>query len=1856
MKHKIFHFIAFLLMTVGINAGLLIAMSIIPGQSMAVNKNTKTMMKQNLDPEPDFRYPQTVSANALIAYDAAVKRSDYPVAIQALIQYALAETSRTDSAGNDVLQRCEKMMKQCERVDCKALVRHLQSRLLLKMAYRDYTQRDSLLNAARQRHEEAKALAKDLTVSPKQMGEGLFRADDLGFRTIPTLYDYLLSWEQDQWDLQKNFYADRKSFYQSWLALHTSDSDQSAQMYLEYMLLQYSGNSYSANQAYVRKYPDSPYADACRQRIAKEERESSHLQYTDLVTSQDSIRVTVTVDNLHACTLTLYCIPEGLQPNKNNEYPVASLQPVATTEVHCDDVIPFHDRMLQAVFAPQPYGRYLVLPSFRSRDGSMQQDKGLSRYRLENQRLCVSDLACYVVEQGSEANRLVVVNRITGEPQQGVDVRLTLYPQGRRSQWVDGQRQDPVKEVKNYRTEAGGFLTVSPNVPFDYQLSRGKDHYLAEAQCSTADRTLPSEYAQANVFLDLGIYRPGETLRGTAVAYNIGTARRQPLANASLKLVLQDASYNTVDTWTGQTDDMGQVLFSFPIPTDRMNGTWTLGYEGRRQGNEEGRSDVRGSVRFEVSEYKAPTFSVDMSETATLQQSGQPAILRGQVNTFSGMPVADAEVSLSLTRRSWWWRSDDAFEEKTMTAHTDARGHFEYTCPAEWFPTAQQQGSRYCYIYQVQAHCTNTAGESHDASWSFRVGNAYALTLSDSEILLPAKGKVKIPIAYSTTDPHPSPARCHYVLMLANDTTQVVREGDFMTDDPSFDWTAVPSGQYRFRAQVVSDVEAEPADAVLTLYRENDRMPANDRVLWIPEATRRIGRDGRTDILIGSATGCHVYYVTESRTRIETSGWLHYQAGMHHLQLPMPQGNDEYLSLTLVTLRDGKVSREQFRIESPRKDRLHLAATSFRDKVIPGQQERWTFRLTDDQGHAISSARLLLEAYNRSLHQLAPNPWMMSASLLDGSLYQLSTAEPGQSYHSLSYIVGRYSSISPMLPTLWLYDQDFFVSRMHEPLMMKEMMVSRAAAGDFVEERIMACEDNNAAMVEEEEIVIGYAASAPAPTAGKQKVQSAQAGPTETLRTGDVHVALWQPRLVADAEGNVSVTFDVPQQNTTWVVQALAYSSTMATDSWTANVLAQRLLMVQPVLPRFLRQGDKAQLKAQVMNASEETQQAHVTIELFDPRSQAILKAETFDLELKAKGTEVVAISCEVPVDAPYIGFRVKANSADGSGDGEQQLLPITTDISPVIETHPFYLQPGKNTFHQPLPASQQGRLTLELCANPTWYCITALPTLIDEEAHTSTALVHALYGLSLAETLANSQPEIRDAIGQWMQLHGSDSASYDPLLSALQQNADLKIGTLKASPWLSAAESQSLRMSQLQQLFDQSRNQALYDRLINRLTTLQRPDGGFAWYDYEGCVSSPWTTQVVAELIGELRHLGCLTDDHRLTRMAHRAIAYLERDAIETERLLLKERGRRDIYSAFESFAYVRTLFINELPVNDRNVKRILTKTFDNMEKHWGERSLSAKAFIAITLYRQGRASAARSIIESIRQFALTHPVKGMYWERLADGFWINPVAATATILQAMAEIDPRTEELNSIRQWLLLEKQTSNWGGSSLASDAIYALLSTGDDWLKPVLADSVLSVLVDGQPVMLNASDAYLGYVRMDLPIETREVVVNHTADLPAWGALYHQYVAPMKQIEAESIPELSVTKAFYVQDAQGKWQPAQSFKVGQRVQVRLLVHADKAFEFVTLHDERPALLEPVDQTSHYAWNERVGYFHETKDRETNLFFSRIPAGNHLFTYECDVTHEGTFTSGIATIQSQYAPQFTAHSAGDEIQAVR
>ena len=1820
------------------------------------------------DHRVDFNYPQDVSKAALSDLDKALAKGDGQLTVDALVRYSIAQSGISQDNMPEIIERLEATIAREKQPHIKALLYYFEA--LAYQGYRERYSRPSRNNPVGETPADISewdddqfdikiAQLIDLSLAhrdalkqvPVTSLPDIIKCDKLGATYVPTMLEFMLMKDRE---LAKQMDNDTRSndLGREWVSAtldnvpahiyaltSTSgyfvnnedyekykDNEHSA-LLLRKGIVMDNKEKYAVLKDYVQRFPDGIYTNDIKNEIIELEERRVSLSYPEVLSTRDSVTVKVSVSNANSFIVRVFRIPDELLAKGSYSFKRDDLQAVSTHPMTVQGTVPFTASDITLTVPPLPCGCYII-QAFVAPRGSNPVDIDFHRYNM----MCVTDIAGFSIARNDSTGHVAAVDILTGKPVKGVIIK------GEKKRYGISDAQGLVTMPKD--CDRMSLYTVKDNdkygPSFYYSMPRNYDLSLA-----TAD-----------VYTDLGVYRPGETVQWAVLAYETDNDSRKTLSDTPLKLIFTDSNHEGIDTVEVTTDAYGRAEGKFVVPTDRMNGRFYI-QVSKCDGGRLGYQDIN------VSEYKTPTFEVTFPDARRSYVNKQPVKVTGQAMTYSGMPLANTEVRLSLVKNEWswwWWRNhSDGDHLLDTTATTDAQGRFtvEYN-PVLFEENWGARGWSRCN-YKVVATVTDAAGETHEASTAFIIGTRRGIEFGEVNDNIYLNDKpVTLPITYNTTSETETSTWCTWEVIPV-DKKEPVKTGNFNTADPTIDLTDLPSGQYTVNVHILDAQDGEEdvnASRVITIYRTKDKLPpVKDCPMWFAPQDQSVDKNNNGHIQIGVSTPeAHIYHIASSNQGIISEGWLDYNAGMHEFTVPLPKQAGCDVTVKFITYYGIKSWDKTVRLTNPYKaEAMKVAATSFRDKLVPGDTEHWTFTLTDQNGKPRPGA-MMLEMYDKAISTIADNDWRFtnwrpSKTFVSTGLMSLT----GNNSTSANWSERNLPSDSFFeVPYLNTYGQELFSYRMSDMMLYESAprgcnaIMMRKAAPTAMAGKAMGDDD----AFYEEAVVRGLSVSSQSDEMDEEEAKVNEKNfDNITLRENDVKTALWQPMLVSDEAGNISVEFEVPNFNTTWNSQAVAWDKQMFGDSWLAEVLTQKPLMVRSNMPRFLRQGDKARLSASVQNATDEPTKCDAVIEIFDPRSGEIYATRNFNLQLEGKGSQAVSIDWTVPDTIAMAGFRIKAAN-DRFGDGEQVMMPVLTTISPVIETQPFYVEAAEPHYEMQLPEfPKDARVTLEYCDNPTWYCVLALPTIFDSNYEIATSAAHSLFAIQVAQGVAKSQPQIKEAVNWWNE-HHEDST----LVSMLQKNQDLKIGTLLASPWMRDADRQTLRMSRLGELFDEVKMAQEYEKIIAALQSLQMGDGGFTWFKYPDCRSSVWTTGTVLELLGETKHLGYLPNDSRLNDMIAKAIKYFDKENLR----LLKEALKydKDPYGSFSDYAYVRSLYPETaLPKDNADMMK---KVLKHMDKNWGKGlTLKEKAYYAMTLNRNGYQKTARDIIESIRQFAITKPNLGMYWDNLQTGYgwWeFDKVAYTTTILQAMNEIDPRQQEIDLIRKWMLLMKQSNDWGSRSLAADAVCTILGTGSQWLERAANPTIT---VAGQPVNLDKMAQWLGYFRTSLDAATAgSVVIDRTASGPAWGAVYTQYKAPMTSIKEVSIDEVSITKEYYVYAQDGSLHPATSFKVGDKVKVRTVIKVNKDMDYVTVTDERASCFEPIDQLSGYRSEDRTWFYQETKDSQTNLFFNSLGKGTHIIGYDVWVNNAGEFTSGIATIQCQYAPQLSAHSAGKTI----
>ena len=1815
--------------------------------------------------EPDFDYPQQVSKAALSQLKKAQKTGDGQMLVDALVRFSIAKSKISQESMDTIITEIEKVKKKETRADFKALLNYFEA--IVFKSYRNaygVHDRENAVNeevkgdytewSNKEFDQKVESLLRESLLEEEALKQCpisnysaiLINSNEMGRTYIPTLYQYLCS------KALENFCEDNQLFGKElkhkWVnscedgspewfyaMCETDMVDNYYDSYQKYkdkehsakFLLETSGwDHYMDYIDYVNRFPNSYYTPEVKNKINRAEAQSLSININNVI-SRDSLKLQVAFTNVHKAEVRIYRFPEqlikGLRDGSKKSYTIDELELFRTHELTSDGIVPFR-KDKNVVLPPLPYGRYAIVGAFTNKDGELSLDKEVS-----NRVVNIYDMSMFHAGGKDFADRVFTVDIHNGAPiaNAHLDIKSNISNRYENSTAVtasDGSALMPA-DRKYYRYEVKatkGDDKYSPIFGF-YPFNEGK----ANAEVSV------------QVFTDLDIYRPGETARFAAVVYNVTAEQMKPMSEKNIRVIFSDPNGQEIDTLDTETDAFGRIQGEFKIPTDRMNGRFYLNFRSGDQYNY-----YLTSHYINVSEYKTPTFTVSFPDERTVFTCNQPVKITGKALTYSGQPVPNSQVKLNLYRNewSWWWRwsnnKGQSINDTIVT--TNEKGEFSIEYPVSLFK--ENEESYYHYNYTLEAQCTNDAGESQESKHRFIIGSRRGVELGNNFDFNNEK-PITLPLKFNSTDENEKSVECYY--KVEDKEKNVVASGNFNSEKPVIDLTKQPSGIYRIKVNMLGDEEY--TSCYVRLYRKNENTsPVANNPLWLPSDGRWVDDNNVAHITIGNSTPeSNIYYIASSRDKVEKHGWLKYKSGMNEFTIDLPSTPGGYLTIQFYSMSNNHVFKENVTMYGNVKAKaLKIKVNSFRDKLLSGEQEKWSFTVVDENDKPQRGA-MLLEMMDKAINDISANEWNFKPFLFGKHVLSFNNQNINSNIYSrIGWSRSNFSLNSADMPEFNLYDENLFPNyRMYDMLGGGAVLLETADLASPMTVRKSAqmrvrgaTSVNNAMAVEEEAMTAdtgdayGMGVEAEVDESALEQVQ---------VRESDVKVALWKPNLVTDAQGNLSVEFEAPNFNSTWIVQAIAYNDELKTDKLSRQVLTNKPVMVKSSLPRFLRQGDLAQLAASLQNSTDAALDCDAVIELFNPRTGDVIERKTFKENIASEGTNTVRIDWNVPDTIPFIGFRVKA--ATGTfGDGEQVMIPVLPAISPVIETQPFYIDAATPSFTTQLPQfAKDARVTLEYCDNPVWYCVQALPTIFSDNYHIATSLAHSLFAETLAQGIAKSQPNIKEAVDYW-KANEQDST----LVSMLARNSDLKIGTLLASPWVREADKQTLRMSRLNELLDEKLMAAEHKRIVEALQALQMSDGGFPWYRYPGCESSLYTTETVLEIIGELRHLGYLKDDAAINSMIKPALAYFDKEYLARYYVHLKYN--KNNHSGFSDYVYVRTLY-PEYPVGGEN-KKMIKNCLKAMTKDWKGTSLGNKAFYAITLNRNKYQKVAKDIVESIRQFALTKPETGMYWDNVQAGWrYLDKVAVTSTILEAMNEVDPRTAEIDQVRKWMLLMKQTNDWGSSSLAADAVYSLLATGSKWLE---RNDTPTITIDGVPVEFDKVDSYLGYCRKEIPASSLATLhIERHGSSPAWGAVYSQFKSEMSEIKEVSIYDLSIHKEFYVYQTDGTLKKVDNFKVGDKVQVRTVIKNAKDLDFVTVKDERGSCFEPIDKLSGYRYADRTCYYLEIKDSETNIFFTSLEKGTHVISYDVFVTAPGKYSVGIATAQCQYAPQVTAHSAG-------
>lgn len=1410
----------------------------------------------------------------------------------------------------------------------------------------------------------------------------------------------------------------------------------------------------------------------------------------------------------------------------------------------------------------------------------------------------VSNLAVMIQQLPDDKHRYVVVNATDGQPIAGA--KIELY-----DQWYGFNMKKDKRTVHARLTTDENGEAYFKNVDGKVLISTNTDKFTpAKYIYLSRDRYYEKKDNETKyqVYTDRAIYRPGQTVHVTAIRFvdMKGVDAKVPVGRDELVFGLCNASWKEVEMKKAKVDEYGTASVDFELPKEGQTGMYHV--------------SVNDQVNrfFRVEEYKRPTFEITFPKVNEKYNWGDTVVVKATAKTYSGVPVQGAKVAYQVTRRNqlWWWGAGSAGQlVKTDSCVTREDGTFDVEIPLEASLSGKDEAdmSEFMRIarffnFEVSAIVTDISGESHEGVMSLPLGTKSTILTVNLPKRIETDSLKTVTFAYRNASGMPISSRLKYRIdkgewkdAEANAPVSIKEYASFSASS-SLVWK---SGVHQLEAICGQDTLQQK----FTLFSMKDTHPVEPTTEWYYQTAKTFPRDGKpVYIQVGSSeNGAHIVYsIIAGNKLLEKGAW---ELGDSIVTLPFTY-KEEYASgivLNYSFVKQGKCYTRMMSIARPLPEKkLNIAWKTFRNRLTPGQKEEWTLKITTPDGKP-AKAQLMSVLYDKSLDQIAPHFWNFSLGF-----YQ---SLPNCYWkHNLTF---RPFYLNGVYPTKYYDEKQLDVDKFdgryfsyYAYMQAVELsMLGRSSGGTVEAVRIQKDE-----LVREEAKVMKIRGSnmprvaAAAPSANKvfdvveEMPQFAGGSGSDAgqyldkvqVRENMNETAFFYPALESDNNGNVAIRFTLPESVTTWKFMGLAHDKEMRNGLLVDEAVAQKTVMVQPNMPRFLREGDKSTIVVKLFNTSDKKVSGDTRMQILDPETNKVVWQKTQNYCIDAEGSATISFDVQGLKEGVYINKVVAAGN--GYSDGEQHYLPVLSNRELVVNTLPITLhQKGEQSFDlsklflnkegKQAKGAEEAKVTIEYTNNPSWLMVKALPAISNPDEEDAISLMSAIY----ANTITNH-----------VQKHLS--------LENLTQ--------------------ESIRLQ----------NQ------VEKLKKLQNPNGSFSWW--KGMKGSRYMTTSVAEMMVRLNAIAGVQKS--TARMLTSAIDYLSwQTAQEVREMKKQEEKKQKVNPSEQALHYLYILSMDGRKMK-QNLEQDKAYLLDKMSKMTGDFSIYGKARAAVVLARNSQQNAAYrekagEYLQSVNEYAVYREEMGRYYDtRKALYSWRNyKIPTQVSVIEAMQMLKPNDKQtIEELQRWLLMSKRTQVWDTPVNTVDAVYAFMKGNESNWNRKAENAVLKL--DGKLLPMPQDSTTLGYVKTERPGKASKLSIDKKSDYTSWGAVYAEFKQPISEIGSME-SGIKVRRVIVPAESESKG----NAQVGEKVKVTLIITADRDYDFVQITDKRAACLEPVNQLSGYQWG--IGCYVSPRDHATNFYFDRLSKGKHIVEMEYYVDRKGDYQSGTCIAECTYSPEF-------------
>ena len=1433
---------------------------------------------------------------------------------------------------------------------------------------------------------------------------------------------------------------------------------------------------------------------------------------------------------------------------------------------------------------------------------------------------------------------LVVVDAVSGQPVSEAEVTIYTEKGGGYSpqQTYQADKQGTLKlDFLNSNKYWYNAHTAADNAMPILNLWKN-DYYYKESK--------RKEVLQ--LFTDRSIYRPGQTVYVSGLAYEMEKDSTRVLADKKYTVSLYDANNNETGKVEVRTNGFGSFSGQFVLPSPCLTGYFSL-------------RAADTSVSFKVEEYKRPTFDVTFEPVKVEYQVGDSIEVVGMAKTFAGAPVQNARVHYNISRSyAWVWRfmgrGSARWEGEAMT---DEDGKFSVPVHFE-IDSDRRESPLWYYTYNIQADVTDGAGETQQANLSLPLGSTSMVLNMDNlpdNLVKEKKLEIKLTAMNLSGEPVDTPVTYQVVEMEEQKDGQEKEGRKVLTGTVEANKSfvpeaiyALPSGNYRLKLSAKDTQGREcTASKNFLLFSLNDKRPPFVITDWFYQDGLEFDAASPATVYIGSSEKnvYLLYDVFAGNKRLESKR-IELSDSVVSFRFPYKKEYGDGILVSMAFVKDGRLYSHNARIMKPAPEKkLQLKWTTFRDKLRPGQQEEWKLTVLYPDGSP-AEAEMLATMYDASLDKI------YSAHKLDFGV-DFHYVVP-LTYWNTSYMRNAYLYVDFPLKRLRAVPLEYSELIIPSTGRMEAMVVGYGGSPRATLAGALKIRGRSAAnaVMNQEAVTDMVLQEEMVETSAQEKVEMGSS--EELAETGDIQIrenfaetAFFYPQLRTNEKGEVSISFVLPESLTRWTFMGLAHTRNVDYGKIEATATASKEFMLQPNMPRFVRVGDKANIAASLMNLSDKGVKGTVRMELFNPETEKVFYSQKQKFDVKGGETGHVNFTFEVSDKYAVMACRMVADG-DTFSDGEQRYIPVLTDKQWVTETVPLnvngegaYTFSLENLFNKHSKTASEQRLTVEFTAHPAWYAVQALPVVANPQNEDALSWATAYYAHSLAACIVKENPRIKQVFDSWKAQGGTK----ETFMSNLHKNQELKNILLAETPWLTEATNEAEQKQRIATLFDLNTMNSGQAVSVEKLRELQNGDGAWSWY--KGMQGSRYVTTQVMEMLVRLNALTHQDADSRMQPMIQKGFEYLGKQAAE-EYKSMKEAEKKGAVGIRPSEQVLRYLYICALdgkaPV-DEKVNRYF---IDKLSGEGKELTIYGKALGAIILQQAGKVAEAKLFMQSLMEYSVVTDEMGRYFDTPKARYsWFSyKIPTEVAAMEAIQRITKDTKAIDEMKRWLLKQKQTQTWETPIATADAVYALMATG---ASDLLANTGGVEITLGKEVIRTPADNAIGYIKKTVSgdvMNIKKVSVDKEGTGMGWGAVYAQYLESMDQISGQG-NGLSVSRQLYKGDE--ALNESAPLKVGDKITVRLTVKADRDMDFVQIKDDRAACMEPLQAVSGFRWGNGLGYYQATKDASTQFFIDQMRKGTYVIEYQVYVNRTGEYQAGIATVQSAYAPEFGGHTGG-------